>query len=652
MKNLIKISLFLIFGICSAHDIYAKQKPFVIISSKKDVIQKGFLKPIETAPMPGILTSKNALIISDSNASLIVTTGPEEDMLSYLIHGLRNPKLVFRSGSKLRILFINTDGDMQHDIRFSESKPPFPVSIPTTESIGTSRRDHELNGKLSTEEITIRAPEAGKYSYYCSVRGHAKGGMWGQIVVVESNTSTEEMIRIGADTSADQTQEMHGVNDNMENMDNSQMTGMDMGNMQMNKSDTVKSKVGGMDMNMMDKDKMDMGTMAMGKMNGLLLTEPMSKEGSGTSWLPESSPMYMWMTHSSDWLLMLHGTIMPRYDHQGGPRGGNKFDAPNMFMGMLEHGVGSDGQFTAHLMMSLDPLTEAPKGYPLLLQTGESYQGVKLVDIQHPHDLVDELSVAYSQRLSEKTFAFIYLGYPGEPALGPTVFMHRPSAMSNPNAPLSHHWMDATHVTFGVATAGIAIGNWKLEGSYFNGSEPDENRYDFDKLKFNSYSGRLSFNPTTDLALQVSSGLLRNPEGDEIDVIRSTASAVYTKNYGGGNWWSTTASWGENHEVSQLTLEAFLIESQYNWQSWSAYGRAEYVQKTNSELNISTNPDQINNVSSVTVGLTRKLFDIMSFDVDLGAQGSFYFVPSTLVPLYSEHPASYEIYLSIHPTIM
>src|SRR5205823_6600481 len=150
-------------------------------------------------------------------------------------------------------------------------------------------------------------------------------------------------------------------------------------------------------------------------------------------------------------------------------------------------------------------------------QTGESYQGVKLVDIQHPHDLFDEISVAYSQRFSESIAAYLYAGYPAEPALGPPVFMHRPSAMSNPIAPLSHHWIDATHVTFGVATAGVVLNNWKLEGSYFNGREPDENRYDFDPIQLNSYSGRLSFNPSNDLALQLSSGLIKNPEGDGID---------------------------------------------------------------------------------------------------------------------------------------
>ena len=48
-------------------------------------------------------------------------------------------------------------------------------------------------------------------------------------------------------------------------------------------------------------------------------------------------------------------------------------------------------------MLSLDPLM-GPAGYPLLLQTGETANGVTpLIDRQHPHDLFMELAGVYSQ---------------------------------------------------------------------------------------------------------------------------------------------------------------------------------------------------------------------------------------------------------------
>ncbi len=153
-------------------------------------------------------------------------------------------------------------------------------------------------------------------------------------------------------------------------------------------------------------------------------------------------------------------------------------------------------------LISLDPFTVGGEGYPLLFQTGETYNNEPLVDRQHQHDLFSEVSVSYAHSLSPKSDLFVYVGYPGEPALGPVAFMHRPSALNNPDATLTHHWTDATHITFGVATLGFRYGNWKIEGSSFTGREPGENRYNFDKPRFDSWSGRLSYNPTEKWALQ------------------------------------------------------------------------------------------------------------------------------------------------------
>src|SRR5437773_8617439 len=214
------------------------------------------------------------------------------------------------------------------------------------------------------------------------------------------------------------------------------------------------------------------------------LAEPMSREGSGTSWLPDSSPMYGRMFMFGEDMLMLHGAIFPRYTNVSTRRGDDRIDAPNWFMAMFSHPLGDSTQFGSRLMMSLDPLTEGGRGYPLLFQTGESWNGQPLHDRQHPHDLFDELSLSLSQKFDHDLSAYIYFGYPGEPALGPPTFMHRPSAIDDPDAPLGHHWQDSTHVTFGVATAGFAWKNIKVEGSIFTGREPDENRYDFDRPRF------------------------------------------------------------------------------------------------------------------------------------------------------------------------
>jgi hypothetical protein len=116
-----------------------------------------------------------------------------------------------------------------------------------------------------------------------------------------------------------------------------------------------------------------------------------------------------------------------------------------MFMGQKDIGSGTLGFRT---MFSLDPLM-GKSGYPLLLQTGETANGVTpLIDRQHPHDFFMELAPTYSYDFSNHNSIFIYAGLPGEPALGPPAFMHRFSAMDNPEAPLTHHWLDSTHITF------------------------------------------------------------------------------------------------------------------------------------------------------------------------------------------------------------
>src|SRR5437660_1668306 len=248
---------------------------------------------------------------------------------------------------------------------------------------------------------------------------------------------------------------------------------------------------------------MEQHEMKMSMQSSVNIADPMSRESSGTSWVPDSTPMYGKMFMFGDDMLMLHGAIFPRYTNVSTRRGDDRIDAPNWNMGMYSHPLGESAQLGGRLMMSLDPLTEGGRGYPLLFQSGESWHDEPLHDRQHPHDLFDELSISYSQKLGGDLSGYLYFGYPGEPALGPPTFMHRASAMDDPDAPLGHHWQDSTHVTFGVATGGLVWHNVKVEGSIFTGREPDEDRYDFDEPRFDSYSGRIPWNRTQNLALQV-----------------------------------------------------------------------------------------------------------------------------------------------------
>ena len=320
------------------------------------------------------------------------------------------------------------------------------------------------------------------------------------------------------------------------------------------------------------------------------LNLPMKRNGDGM--VPDASPMYGYMVHANGWMFMFHGDIFPRYNKQDvfnkGSHGGEKWDAPDMLMVMGQRKVGMNGLFHCNVMLSTDAVIAGGSGYPLLSQTGESWKGQPLVDRQHPHDLFSELSVSYAQALSKKADIFVYLGYPGEPALGPVTFMHRPSGQFLPDAPIGHHWEDATHITFGVATLGIRYGQFKLEGSSFTGREPDEHRYDFDKPRFNSWSTRLSFNPNANWALQVSHGFIKSPEElrpDE-DVHRTTASATYVQPWGSNDYFAATGLWGLNKTTGRDGSNAVLLEATLRLSRWALYTRYEWVDKSVEELNL------------------------------------------------------------------
>lgn len=388
---------------------------------------------------------------------------------------------------------------------------------------------------------------------------------------------------------------------------------------------------------------------------------PMNRNGSGSSWVPDETPVYGYMVHGKKWMSMVHGNFFARYTHQdifkSGSRGGHEFDAPNWLMGMTQRKVGRNGLFSANAMISLDPFLVGLNGYPLLYQTGESYKGQKLVDRQHPHDLFSELNIAYSQRIAPQTDVYASIGYPGEPALGPPVFMHRLSGMNNPDAPLQHHYADATHITFGIATLGFRYKNVKLEGSTFKGREPDEERYGFDAPKFDSYAMRLSYNPSRNWALQVSHGWIKSPEASDPDhdVKLFTASAMYAKQLSEDNHFTASAVYGQNHyNHGGKTLPSAMLESNLQLHKTALYGNYIFVRKNAEELaldsNLPANPDF--NINAVTLGANRILTQIKNTDLRLGVQASFNFSPTVLQPLYGKTPVGFEVYIRINPSLM
>jgi len=227
--------------------------------------------------------------------------------------------------------------------------------------------------------------------------------------------------------------------------------------------------------------------------------------------------------------------------------------------------------------------------------------------------------------------------------------------MDDPDAPLGHHWQDSTHITFGVATAGLQWRKVKIEGSVFTGREPDENRYDFDRPRFDSFSGRVSWNPTPDFALQFSHGYIKSPEALEPDLKRhrTTASVIYNLPLGNDSNWSNTFVWGQNHDTGEGKTQSFLIESDYQRGRDTVYLRWERVQKSGHELVLDP-PDEsgIFPVSGYTIGYVRDASHGNGLDIGLGTQFTINDRPDSLDGYYGDDLGyAFEFFLRIRPSL-
>jgi hypothetical protein len=368
------------------------------------------------------------------------------------------------------------------------------------------------------------------------------------------------------------------------------------------------------------------------EMTGAFGSYPMQRESSGTAWQPDTSEHMGLHAMSGDWTLMAHGVVNLVYDHQSGRRGDDKAFASGMLMGIARRPLGQ-GTLQLKAMVSPDPLM-GPSGYPLLLASGETANGRdRLIDRQHPHDFFMELSASVSQDIGPKSSVFVYAGLPGEPALGPPAFMHREAILDSPEAPISHHWLDSTHISFGVVTAGLVLDRVKLEVSRFNGREPDQHRWDIETGPLDSTAVRVSWNPTNTLALQGSWGHFIDPEQLEpgIDQKRLSASALYAREIMPSWKFAGTLAWGRKVAAHHKD-DAYVAEASVKHDAWTVFGRAEMTE--NRELVDVPEHGPAHRVGKLGLGAVRD-FDLgKHFALGAGGLASLNFVPDALRPLY------------------
>ncbi len=377
---------------------------------------------------------------------------------------------------------------------------------------------------------------------------------------------------------------------------------------------------------------------------------PMAREPSGTAWQPDAVGHHGIHEMVGDWMVIGHGTLFAVQDWQAKPAGDAAF---GIGWGMLMARRDWDhDRLEFQVMLSPEPFTVPKRGYPLLLQNGETYKGEPLHDAQHPHDLFMALSASWTHALSDHLASQLYVAPSGEPALGPVAFPHRASAEFDPMAALGHHWVDSTHVSFGVVTGALFTERWKLEVSRFNGREPDEIRTNFDFGSLDSTSGRLSFNPTENWSFQASYGRLASPEALEpgLAETRGTASASYAGDVKGGQllW---TAGLGRARHTGEDATSAYFSEATWDFGANAVFGRVEWTQKTGHDLALEDPAlhDRVFGVGALSLGYHHTLTELGAFRLGLGTRLTVNQVPSDLATARygTRHPLGAVIYLRL-----
>lgn len=355
---------------------------------------------------------------------------------------------------------------------------------------------------------------------------------------------------------------------------------------------------------------------------------------------------------AAGWSGHVLGVARLSYNDQGGPSGRSVLESSNWNMVMAQRAAGR-GRLTLMLMNSLEPITLEEAGSPHLFQTGESFGGRPLVDRQHPHDFFMNLSATYRMALSSASAAWFQLAPVGEPALGPTAFMHRASAGENPTSPLAHHWGDSTHITWNVATLGWGWRSLSLEASVFHGEEPDEERWNIDGGRPDSASGRLTLRFPNGWSGQVSHGYLHEPEAlEEGDTRRTTASVHYGAS--GDGPFAATLLWGRNDEDHGVS-DAWLLEAAYQATAVDhLYARAELVEKDyhllyfkGAEVTPAIALPDIAEVGALTAGYLRDLWLQPEMRLGIGADLTAYQFPSRLEAVYGDFPLSFHVYFRL-----
>jgi hypothetical protein len=174
----------------------------------------------------------------------------------------------------------------------------------------------------------------------------------------------------------------------------------------------------------------------------------------------------------------------------------------------------------------------------------------------------------------------------------------------------------------------------------------DEDRWDIEEPRLDSWSVRATLTPSPNWALQVSHGRLEEPEALHAgeDEGRTTASAHFNS----GNGLAATAAFSAKNRLPGPTLTAWLAEA--NWDitnRHTLFGRLENVE--NDEFF----PDPLHPLHDTAFRVTKLqagyayTLPLGPFALSLGGSAAKFFKPDALDPFYGEDPMGYTAFVKL-----
>ena len=363
--------------------------------------------------------------------------------------------------------------------------------------------------------------------------------------------------------------------------------------------------------------------------------------------------------------LQFHGNAFAAFVDQNTLRGGSELQSTAWLMSSYTHAI-DDAALGARVMLTLDPLTLGDCGYARLAigQLGVCDDRA-FDDRVGAHPFLMDVS-AHGTLLLDRATLSVRAGLVGEPALGPTSYMHRASAQFDPALPLTSFDLNPAHIANGFATVGVARGRFSLEMSAFNSDHGDDDLYDLDPGAFNSFAARAGVRIGVANHLRISAGRLDSVQGGAhaghsgiSGDTRIVTLSLEGENSVRGTPVTTTFAWGRQR-AGGIGTNAFLAEALVQHGRHALSLRTESLQSVEQDVSIVILPDGSHDhditshvVATHEIGASWSLRLARLFNVQgrAGVRGSVTFFPERRHGYFgASRGRSFAAFVNLQPT--